>query len=326
MTTGSLIWVINGFFVMLPVVSPSSAFPGESTWGGGLSALIGATVFEIGSVLLMLEAVNENRTDCFGWALEESADGIRHLRRQHHRNCRHHHAQKGYLVSPKPPAPSAHVAGGEHQRRDDASQQEQGPADWESRTWSWWPTWYEIRTHYIREIGFLACSSQMAGATIFWIAGFTALPDIDKHFSRKAENCAYWLPQVLGGTGFVVSSLLFMIEVQPRWYIAAPDVLGWHVGFWNLIGAVGFTLCGALGMGETREATQYALTLSTFIGSWAFLVRAIPNGGEMGHLTDNAWGQIGSGIQLFESLDKYPLWIGDEGRQLGDLSKEPTAA
>lgn len=39
--------------------------------------------------------------------------------------------------------------------------------DKDARKWTWWPTWYELRTHYFKEIGFLACSSQMFGATIF---------------------------------------------------------------------------------------------------------------------------------------------------------------
>ncbi|KAK8070107.1 hypothetical protein PG994_006723 [Apiospora phragmitis] len=72
-TPGSVVWVINGFFVWLPLQDPASAFAGEPTLGGGITAFIGATVFELGSVLLMLEAVNENRTDCFGWALENEA-------------------------------------------------------------------------------------------------------------------------------------------------------------------------------------------------------------------------------------------------------------
>lgn len=78
--------------------------------------------------------------------------------------------------------------------------------------------------------------------------------------------------KVIGGTGFIVSSWLFMLETQSKWYKPALDVLGWHIGFWNLIGALGFTLCGALGFAESNEACLTALTWSTFVGSWAFLV------------------------------------------------------
>lgn len=248
---GSIIWVINGFFSWLPVLNPSTKF---SDWAGGLTAFIGATVFEFGSILLMLEAVNENRADCFGWAVEESVDGMLHL--THADNCKHAHAQKGTFVKQS------------SKTLDNNTTESTG----NDRMWSWWPTWYELRSHYFFDIGFLACSSQTFGATVFWISGFTALPPILNNLSTPAENGVYWLPQVIGGTGFIVSSTLFMVEVQPRWYIPAPGVLGWHIGLWNLIGAIGFTLCGALGFGITHPGVEYALTLSTFIGSWAFLV------------------------------------------------------
>lgn len=56
-------------------------------------------------------------------------------------------------------------------------------------------------------------------------------------------------------------------------YIPAPTMLGWHVGFWNLVGAIGFTVCGALGFAvEFSTAVEYASAMSTFAGSWAFLV------------------------------------------------------
>ncbi|KAF4983307.1 hypothetical protein FZEAL_1245 [Fusarium zealandicum] len=272
-TFGSIIWVVNGFFSWLPVQAPSTEFSGETDWASGLTALVGATIFEVGSVLLMLEAVNENRSDCFGWAVEESLGGGLHLRPEH--DCNHSHSQKRTFVARKPP-------------NADHVEQRRGGKSGDGRTWSWWPTWYELRTHYFRDIGFLACSSQMFGSTVFWISGFTALPPILNNLSTPAANGVYWLPQVIGGTGFIVSGTLFMIEVQPRWYVPAPGVLGWHIGLWNLIGAIGFTLCGALGFGIAQPGVEYALTLSTFIGSWAFL--------------------IGSVVQWFESLSKYPIW------------------
>lgn len=63
-----------------------------------------------------------------------------------------------------------------------------------------------------------------------------------------------------------------MLETQTTWYTPAPKVLGWHIGFWNLVGAFGFTVCGAVGFARRNEAATYASVLSTFIGSWAFLV------------------------------------------------------
>ena len=122
-----------------------------------------------------------------------------------------------------------------------------------------------------------------------------------------------------------------MLETQSRWYKPAWEVLGWHIGLWNvrmlfrvnllcnsatesgaesslhpkdlsydstlpgignantpqLIGALGFTLCGVLGLLYDNSGAQYEASLATFWGSWAFL--------------------IGSLIQWYESLDKNPV-------------------
>ncbi|KAK8880157.1 integral membrane protein [Apiospora arundinis] len=301
-TIGSVVWVINGSFVWIPLQNPASAFAGETTLGGGVTALVGATVFELGSVLLMLEAVNENRTDCFGWALEEAAtatataaegeeaveSGGRRLRlRPQPSHCVHHHSEKRSFLSPSS-SPSSEITQNDdgNGNGNDSHGNEKG-----KRAWQWWPTWHELTTHYFREIGFLACLAQFFGATVFWISGFTGIPPILNALSTPATNGIFWLPQVVGGTGFIVSGCLFMLEVQPNWYTPAPRMLGWHIGLWNLVGALGFTCCGALGfaVAEKGEGVEYASTLATFIGSWAFLV--------------------GSVIQWYESLDKYPVML-----------------
>lgn len=54
---------------------------------------------------------------------------------------------------------------------------------------------------------------------------------------------------MIGGWGFIASSLLLMLECQHAWY--APQTgwktLGWHIGLWNLVGGCGFMICGAMG-------------------------------------------------------------------------------
>ena len=279
-TWGSVVWVINSFLVWLPSVRPSSAFPGEATNGGGISAFIGATIFEIGSVFLMIEAVNENRTQCFGWAFHEALEenGLLSLLPSND-NCTHHHPNKKNLVgNRKLPATG------------DTTQKPAAPKKFAEaklrETWIWFPSLHELRHHYIREIGFLACSAQFLAATIFWISGFTALPSIQSSLSQPAIDGAYWAPQVIGGTGFIVSSLLFMIETQSAWWKPAPRVLGWWVGAWNLVGAIGFTMSGAFGYWKGSKG-EYEAGLATFWGSWAFL--------------------IGSVAQWYESLVKHPV-------------------
>lgn len=41
--------------------------------------------------------------------------------------------------------------------------------------------------------------------------------------------------------------VLYIIEVQPTWYTPAPKLLGWWIGLFNLIGAIGWTLSASFG-------------------------------------------------------------------------------
>jgi hypothetical protein len=285
---GSAVWVINAFFVWLPDVDPSTEFSGEEFYGGGITAFIGAIVFfETGSILLIFEAFNENSSGCFGWALEqlaggEDADGKRgkiRLRPDKH-FCHHHHQNRKNFVG----------------RSSDETHPKAKPADEatkDGKTWQWFPSWHALRTHYFHEVGFLAGCAQLFGATIFGISGFTALPGIQPITPQRVLNGVYWIPQIVGGTGFIVSSSLYMPETQKNWYTPALGVLGWHIGFWNFIGAWGFTLSGALGPAYGNSGAQFQSGCATFWGSWAFL--------------------IGSLLQWYESLDKYPV-VDDRGK------------
>lgn len=260
-TIGSVIWVINAFFVFLPLTNPNTEFNGESLYGGGITAFIGATVFELGSALLMLEAINENRTGDFGWALEQVYEG--HIDHEggsttrlvpSREACSHHHPNTKNLVG-KPADTSL----------SRAEKTTEGSASSDGRSWRWCPSAHDLRTKYIHDLGFLACGWQMFGATVFWISGFTALPGIYNHLSPAALNGAFWAVQVIGGFGFVVSGTLFMIETQKHWWLPAPNVLGWHIGLWNLIGGVGFFICPIFGF-NTASWSQFQSSCSTFWG------------------------------------------------------------
>ncbi|OAQ98273.1 hypothetical protein LLEC1_03914 [Akanthomyces lecanii] len=248
-----------GFFAWLPLVRPSTEFKGEVDYGGGITAFVGAIIFfEVGSLLLILEAINTNDAGCFGWAVETLVD--RDARHHHHypsssaamqyvadeRGCSHHQQNKHNLVG--------------------SAQQQETPETTKTH-WKWRPSWHDLTHHYVYELGFLAGAAQLFGATVFGVAGFTALPGIMGHLTPHG--------------------LLYMLETQERWWKPAPRLLGWHIAFWNLVGAFGFTLCGALGMAYGNSGAQYQASLATFWGSWAFL--------------------IGSYLQLYESLSKHPV-------------------
>lgn len=282
-TVGSAVWIINAFFVWQPLVDPQTEFSGESYVGGGVTGFIGATIFEFGSVLLLLEAVNAHQTGCFGWALETEmkkaeGDAVRTVRvKPVTEDCQHHHANKRNLVG----------AGRITHRLSHDAVEGYSTSSPDGRSFRWVPSLSELRDHYIHELGFLASLIQFLAASIFWIAGLTGLPGIINHMSQGLTDGIYWVPQIVGGLGFIASGLLFTLETQQKWYIPAPNVLGWHIGAWNFIGGIGFTLCGALGPGTTSSKVEYQATLATFWGSWAFM--------------------IGSTIQWYESLQKYPV-------------------
>jgi len=173
----------------------------------------------------MLEAVNENRTDCFGWALgkavedglgkagngfgkaedelEKAGDGLEVVAKREP-ECRHHHGNRRSLLGVAPPRQRVGVGGkrGESGAEDGLGQEEEEeeeedhPQSGGKRRWSWWPSWYELRTHYFRDIGFVACLTQMIAATIFWISGIVGVPSILGGLSTSVENGIYWVPQV----------------------------------------------------------------------------------------------------------------------------------
>ncbi len=200
-------WVINGFFVWLPLENPAGAFPGESKLGGGVTALIGATIFEVGAVMQVLEAVNENHADCFGWALEEAVESGELLLRQPTKPCQHPHNRR--RACPR-------GQGNKVLEAEDASGKNR--AGRPARSFSWWPSWRELRTHYLTEIAFWACLIQLFGATVFWISGFTGLPSILGALSIPASNGIYWLPQVsfLVATDLLVATCIPWREVEKK--------------------------------------------------------------------------------------------------------------
>lgn len=231
---GSMIFILSACFYWIPIAYPDTEFPGESLTGGGVTSFIGATLFQIGAVLLIVEAVNENQVGCFGWALEQAfshehdkesvEEGRRsgaHALIQH---CFHHHAS------------GLHKTAQPELQHPDAG-----------RKWQWWPTWHELHTHYWYEIGFQASFQLAIGATIFYVSGIMALPGIENKLSEGALQGSFWLTYLVGGVLFIISSAFYILETQVNWYTPAPHVLGWWIGVWNIIGSVGWTISASFG-------------------------------------------------------------------------------
>jgi hypothetical protein len=158
----------------------------------------------------------------------------------------------------------------------------------------------------------------MGAASIFWVSTMcvpppfprsltypflpsTGIPGVIPGMPSSApvatEDVFCWTPQVLGGLGFIIASVLLCLEVQRAWWRPALASLGWHVGFWNLVGALGFALSGAFGY-DSASWSEFQCALSTFWGGWAFL--------------------IGSAVQLWEAVYRED---GGQDAGTGDAEK-----
>ncbi|KAK5188847.1 hypothetical protein LTR47_011666 [Exophiala xenobiotica] len=211
-TVGCLIFIIASLFYWLPVAYPSTEFPKETTIGGDVLFFLGATLFQVGAVFLVFEAVNENQKGCFGWAVRELFCEVDPS------SCTHHHQRNDKSADPL------------LQRR-----------------WRWWPSWHEFRTHYIHETGFVANISLAIGAIVFYVSGILVLPGIYGHLSQGVLWGVYWFSYLVGSVLFLFSGILLLLEPREKWYKPAPHVIGWHAGVWNLIGAVGWILSASFG-------------------------------------------------------------------------------
>jgi len=276
-SVGSAIFVASGLIYWLPLEDPSTAFGGEGL-AGGLTSFIGATLFTIGGVLLIVEATNDNQTGCFGWALEhafthdsQSSDGENSSPDRKNTSqwvpvdCSHHHSK------------GIHHSGVSHMQHPSAN-----------RKWEWFPTWHELRHHYLHEIGFVGSFILSIGAIIFYVAGIMSLPWIYDNTPQGVLYGVYWMTYLVGGLFFVASSALYMLETQPNWYTPAPKVLGWWIGTWNMIGSVGWCVSASFGYCSASWCA-YQSDLSLTWASIAFL--------------------IGSMLLWYESLDKFPVVV-----------------
>lgn len=284
---GCAIFIACGLFAWLPLFDARYNFRGDET-AVGVTSFIGATLFQVGAVLLVFEAYNANRAGCFGWALHHalslngkpssSPEAGGTVARGDRTKCQHHHQHIRRKREIKRRRRKSSLTGEEPEPDEDLTSPKQ--------EWVWWPSWYDLKTHYFHEIGFMGSIVLAIGATIFYISGICSLPGIFDHMSLGLARGLYWLTYLVGGVLFIISALLYMLENQTAWWKPAPHLLGWHIGLWNLIGGVGWTLAASLGY-CTSSGCDYQSQLTLIWASFAFFV--------------------GSMLLWYEALEKYPI-------------------
>lgn len=145
-SVGSAIFVASALFYWLPQEAPWTDFKGAG-WAGGVCSAVGATLFQIGAFLLIVEACNENQAGCFGWALEHAFSRDADSSSSNEPKTS---AATDAIAKPSSGYCDHHHVTGIHKR---ATVELQHPSA--GRQWEWWPTWHELTSHYFHEIGAL---------------------------------------------------------------------------------------------------------------------------------------------------------------------------
>lgn len=295
--SGSALFVIDGAFAWGPLEFPGDEFEGEAKYGVPLCFFFGAIFYQIGAVMAYLEAVNDG--SFHGSAMRRIMDGHDEQNKQmldeklhsfFGNLVPHHHKQKTQGSDLE-----AQEIAAEHKAKSKVPRRRRGGIDLGGEegefspylTWRWWPTWHVLRTHHIYEIGYLACTIQLFGVTLYGITAIVILPGILDNLNEWQTNAAYWIPQMVAAACFLIASIMFMLETQDKWYKPAPKLLGWWIGAWSIAGSVGFELCAGFGpTSQNHTWAGYQSSLSSMWGSAAYL--------------------IGSFLQWYEAVNKNP--------------------
>ncbi|KAJ4351709.1 uncharacterized protein N0V89_007052 [Didymosphaeria variabile] len=313
---GSAMFIVDGAFAFGPLASPNRYWPeGEDKYAGPILFFLGAVVcYQTGAVMAYLEAINDGCFA--GVAMKrfwiEGSDEDKkklldaklhtffgHIIPHHH----HHDSDDPHTNDDVGKKTRADVCGGDGTNveamwrtatnRDAEAQPDpvqptpsrrqavdHGPGDHEAfneyMTWRWWPTWHALRTYHVRELGYVACSIQLLGATLYGVTGIVVLPGVLSSLAWWQKIAAFWVPQVVASVCFLIAAIMFTIESQDVWYKPIPWTVRWWIGGWAAIGSVGFLLCACFGLGSHKYTwCEYQSDLSSTWGSASYLFSSL---------------------------------------------------
>ncbi|KAL7341281.1 endo-polygalacturonase PG1 [Rhodotorula toruloides] len=131
-------------------------------------------------------------------------------------------------------------------------------------------------------LGYVANTVQLFGATAFEVSVISGLPGVLPASGAKGGPEQQGMPE-RDWVAAYWASLVFALETQKRWWKIKPFSVGWHVGFWNIVGGFGFLFCGIFGIWRQTDISNpehfqyWGTAFSTFWGSWAFLLGSPPS-------------------------------------------------
>jgi hypothetical protein len=278
-TMGSTVWVVNGFFLLLPLIDPEANFLKETPYATSASSLLGTLIFSVGGYAGFLEGMNLKRGgDSIGGMDVEFVEITETRTRMDVEEILDEAVEPKSSTSSYESPQQLLRTSTSTINTDDVNAVHASPqsALLGNPAFIYFPTMHQLLTIYAQSFHFHAGLIQFLGTIIFSIATITSLPGILPSLATSPFLIPLLnlLPATLGAFLFLTSSILQLLSAQKQWY--RPEILKgeWHVGLWNAIGSLGFTLAGALPILGTEEAS-YIGTLAGFWGSWAFLVGSV---------------------------------------------------
>lgn len=274
---GCQLFILTGVFK----VASLGIDDGKKELVGGIAACIGATLFAFAGVLLVIEATNEDQTGRFGWAIDQTYDETLTGSSSYGNDGDGDERAK----PPSKRRSRSESASLRVQHLDCQHLHQQHPHA--SRTWRWWPTWHELTAHYFHNLGYLGSIVLAIGTIVFWVSGILSLPPLSERLSLAAMKWTYWLAFLVGGFHFAAASILYILQSQRKWYRPSIRSLSWWIGFFDLVGSVGWILSAALGGYCGRHWCTWQSDVALLWASVAF--------------------ETGSLLLWYKAVEKYPV-------------------
>lgn len=203
---GSISFTINGFFGLLPLVAPLTAFPTEATIAAPVTNAIGAALFVSAGVLTMP-------------AIWNTANGT---------------------IEPVSPSSSSSKFEG-----DEEQAKTYQPALLSSASWVWLPSW-SIFKDALKTTPFQSGAMQLVAGSVLTTSVVFGFPGVLAPDDLFGLSAFVFTPLLIGGGIFTVSNIMLLLFVQERWYKPRFGAAAWQASMWNVVASILFAITGVL--------------------------------------------------------------------------------